>query len=150
VQSCRSELKCAMWIANILLPRKTTAEKPSHQCGSLHNVCQGCSLALKLNSAQYSVTIKRTRMPIRLQCSPPSGLCKGGNMTLGKRTDYGDAKYAGLEVALPQDVDAAVQVCHSSSRSNADRVIEAAATLPHPQCRCAKHDHTIAQQRGLL
>jgi hypothetical protein len=43
-------------------------------------------------------------------------------MTLGKRTDYGDAKYAGLEVALPQDVDTAVQVYWPDGGSSADRV----------------------------
>lgn len=31
-------------------------------------------------------------------------------MTLGKRTDYGDAKFAGLEVEFPTDVEKAVQV----------------------------------------
>jgi hypothetical protein len=33
-------------------------------------------------------------------------------MTLGKRADYGDAKYAGIEVSFPSggDVEAAVQV----------------------------------------
>lgn len=37
--------------------------------------------------------------------------CTISAMTLGKRTDYGDAKYAGLEVAFPDDVDRVVQVC---------------------------------------
>jgi len=31
-------------------------------------------------------------------------------MTLGKRSDYGDSKFAGLEVPFPPDLDKAVQV----------------------------------------
>jgi hypothetical protein len=31
-------------------------------------------------------------------------------MTLGKRSDYNDSKYAGLEIPFPDDVDKAVQV----------------------------------------
>jgi hypothetical protein len=31
-------------------------------------------------------------------------------MTLGKRSDYGDAKYSGIEIAFPEDVDRVVQV----------------------------------------
>lgn len=49
-------------------------------------------------------------------------------MTLGKRTDYGDSKFAGLEVAFPADgLDKVVQARASAAQQQHQEQLEHAA-----------------------